>query len=139
MRTIEIKSLNYLSLAARDFVTMTKGCKKFAFYGPLGSGKTTLIQAICKELDACDIVTSPSFSLINEYRTISGEILYHFDLYRIKTIDELYDLGYEEYFYSESYVFIEWPEKAELLLPDSFVRVYLEEINKTRRKVHVSI
>jgi len=139
MRTIEIKSLNRLAFAAHDFIMMTEGCKKFAFYGPLGSGKTTFIQAICKELGACDVVTSPSFSLVNEYRTISGEIIYHFDLYRINTIDELYDLGYEEYFYSESYVFIEWPEKAEQLLPDSVLRVYLEEIDKTSRKVHVSI
>jgi len=139
MRTIEIRSLSHLHLAARDFVTLTKGRRKFAFYGPLGSGKTTIIQAICKILGACDVVTSPTFSLVNEYRTISGDVLYHFDLYRINTIDELYDLGYEEYFYGESYVFIEWPDKAEPLIPDSFVKVYLEEINKTRRKVHISI
>jgi tRNA threonylcarbamoyladenosine biosynthesis protein TsaE len=139
MRTIEIKSLNHLHIAAREFLAITKGSKKFAFYGPLGSGKTTIIQAICKELGACNVATSPSFSLVNEYRTNSGNILYHFDLFRINTIDELYDLGYEEYFYGESYVFIEWPDKAEPLLPDSFIKVYLEEIDKTGRKVHLSI
>jgi tRNA threonylcarbamoyladenosine biosynthesis protein TsaE len=139
MKTIEIKSLHHLPLAAHEFVAITKGCRKFAFYGLMGSGKTTFIKAICQQLGALDVVTSPTFALVNEYHTITGEILYHFDLYRINTIEELYDLGYEEYFYGDSYIFIEWPEKAELLLPDSIVKVVIEESGITKRKVHVAI
>jgi tRNA threonylcarbamoyladenosine biosynthesis protein TsaE len=105
----------------------------------MGSGKTTFIKAICRYLGASDVVTSPSFALINEYRTNNGEILYHFDLYRIETIEELYDLGYEEYFFSDSYTFIEWPEKAESLLPNSTVKVYIEETSNTTRLVHITL
>jgi tRNA threonylcarbamoyladenosine biosynthesis protein TsaE len=102
METLIIKSLHDLIPAAKDFVTITEGFRRFAFYGAMGSGKTTMIKAICKQLGALDTVTSPSFSLVNEYRTAGGLSLYHFDLYRITFIEELYDMGYEEYFFGDS-------------------------------------
>ena len=139
MKTIEINSLEELGIAAQKFVTATKGFRRFAFYGNMGSGKTTLITAICKELGAVDVITSPTFSLVNEYKTTTGEILYHFDLYRIKSTDELFDLGYEEYFYSHHYVFIEWAEKAGELLPDSCVKVSIEETDPSKRMIHIEL
>ena len=139
MNSIEINSLKELHSAAQSFLSITRGYRKFAFSGPMGSGKTTLIKAVCKELGAIDVVTSPTFALVNEYRTDKGEMLYHFDLYRINSIDELYDLGYEEYFFSNHYVFIEWAEKAEALLPDSTIKVTLEEISPDKRIIHIAL
>ncbi|MBN2480125.1 MAG: tRNA (adenosine(37)-N6)-threonylcarbamoyltransferase complex ATPase subunit type 1 TsaE, partial [Bacteroidales bacterium] len=117
MKTLIIDSLSKLDKAAEAFIKLTRGNQKFAFYGPMGSGKTTFIKAICHALGAVDVVTSPSFALINEYRSKDESMFYHIDLYRIESVEELYDIGYEEYFYSDAYCFIEWPEKAETLLP----------------------
>jgi len=139
MKTIAISNLHELSRAATDFVEITRGYNKFAFYGSMGSGKTTFIKAICKKLGATDEVTSPTFALVNEYRTKDGEVIYHFDLYRINAIDELYDLGYEEYFFGDSGVFIEWAEKAESLLPGDCVKVTMEETSATSRLVHIAL
>lgn len=113
---------------------LLKICKKdrfFVFYGKQGVGKTTFIKLICKELGVDDITASPSFSIVNEYQT-SGKTpktIYHFDFYRIKDISEVYDMGYEDYFYSNSYCFIEWPEKIETLLPPNYVKVLIEQSN----------
>jgi tRNA threonylcarbamoyladenosine biosynthesis protein TsaE len=139
MQTFEIKSLDQLGQAARTFLSMVKGNKTFAFYGPMGSGKTTLIKAICQELGTTDTITSPSFALVNEYRTRNGEVLYHLDLYRINSVDELYDLGYEEYFLGDNFVFIEWAERAHGLLPGSTVKVRIEESGNKSRLVQVDI
>jgi tRNA threonylcarbamoyladenosine biosynthesis protein TsaE len=139
MKTIEINSLNDLIKAARIFVSVTRDFRKFAFYGPMGSGKTTFIKAICKELGANNLVTSPTFSLVNEYTLPDGTPLYHFDLYRINRIEELYDLGYEEYFFGNQYVFIEWAEKAEELLPEPLVRVSISEIAANKRLVSIQL
>ncbi len=139
MQTIEINSLDQLERAAKQFISVVKDSRTFAFYGPMGSGKTTLIKAICKELGATDVVTSPTFALVNEYRTKNGEMLYHLDLYRINSPEELFDLGYEEYFYSNHYIFIEWPEKAEALLPDTTIKVILQETAENSRLVQVAI
>jgi tRNA threonylcarbamoyladenosine biosynthesis protein TsaE len=95
----------------------------FAFYGQMGAGKTTFIKAICRELGVTDIVQSPTFSIINEYKTTTGESIYHFDFYRIKSIAEVFDIGYEDYLYSGSYCFMEWPELIESLLPDETIRI----------------
>jgi len=107
----------------------------FAFYGAMGAGKTTLIKAICNELGSNDYVTSPTFALINEYSTSNGSVIYHFDFYRIKKLEEAYDLGYEDYIYSGNYCFIEWPEMIESLLPDGIVAVSIKEGDKGVRQV----
>ncbi len=98
-----------------------------AFYGKMGIGKTTLIKAICHHLEVTDIVGSPTFSIVNQYLTQNNNTLYHFDFYRLKKQDEAFDLGYEDYFFSGNYCFIEWPEKIEALLPDDCMKVYLDE------------
>jgi len=139
MKTIAISNLHELNRAAAEFVEITGGYNKFAFYGAMGSGKTTFIKAVCKKLGATDVVTSPTFALVNEYRTSDGEVIYHFDLYRIQSTDELYDLGYEEYFFGDSGVFIEWAEKAESLLPGDCVKVTMEETGTASRLVHIAL
>lgn len=139
MQTFKISSPDQVAEAAKTFLSLVQGYRNFAFYGPMGSGKTTLIKAICGELGATDVVTSPTFALVNEYHTRQGEILYHLDLYRINSVSELYDLGYEEYFYDDHYIFIEWADKAEALLPDNTVRVTLTETGVNSRLVQISL
>ena len=95
----------------------------FAFYGKMGAGKTTFIQSVCKILGTDDNVTSPTFALINEYTTDKMDSIFHFDFYRIKDIEEAFDLGYEDYLYSGSYCLIEWPEMIEPILPEKIVKV----------------
>jgi len=104
----------------------------FAFFGPMGVGKTTFIKAICRQLGSTDNVSSPTFSIINQYLTPSGENIFHFDFYRIKELTEVYNLGYEDYFFSGGYCLIEWPEKIEDLLPDDSQKVYMEEVDGER-------
>jgi tRNA threonylcarbamoyladenosine biosynthesis protein TsaE len=94
-----------------------------AFYGEMGAGKTTLIKQLCAKLGVVDVVSSPTFSLVNEYITIAGDPIYHFDFYRIKRLEEAFDIGYEHYFFSSFLCLIEWPEKIEQLLPESYVKV----------------
>jgi tRNA threonylcarbamoyladenosine biosynthesis protein TsaE len=139
MQIIEINSLKELEQAAEKFIEISSGRRKFAFYGAMGSGKTTFIKAVCKKLGASGLVTSPTFSLVNEYPAGTGEIIYHFDLYRINSMGELYDLGYEEYFYGDNYVFIEWAEKAESLLPDNTIKVNMQEVASGKRLVLIEI
>jgi tRNA threonylcarbamoyladenosine biosynthesis protein TsaE len=106
-----------------------------AFYGKMGVGKTTLIKAICKEINVINVVTSPTFTLVNEYLTKSGDKVYHFDFYRINEIEEIYDFGYEEYFYSGHFCLIEWPELAESILPQYTLCVTITENKKGSRKI----
>jgi tRNA threonylcarbamoyladenosine biosynthesis protein TsaE len=108
---------------AKQLIADNPSGRIFAFYGPMGAGKTTFIKAICHELGVADIVQSPSFSIINEYKKEAGESIYHFDFYRIRNISEVFDIGYEDYLYSGSYCFMEWPELIESLLPAETVRV----------------
>jgi tRNA threonylcarbamoyladenosine biosynthesis protein TsaE len=123
MQEIKILSPGKIQTPAREFIKLLNQKKVVAFYGELGAGKTTFIKAICKELGVVDIVSSPTFALVYEYKTSRNEKIYHFDLYRINDLSELFDLGYEDYFYSGYMCFIEWPEKAENLLPAGCVRV----------------
>jgi len=104
----------------------------FAFFGKLGAGKTTFIKSLCSKLKVLDTAVSPSFGIINEYITFENTKIFHFDFYRIKNISEFLDLGCEEYFFSGSYCFIEWPEKIYDFLPDDYVTVNIEEINGKR-------
>jgi len=104
----------------------------FAIYGLMGAGKTTLIKAICKELDVDEIVGSPTFSIVNQYQTRKGSAIYHFDFYRMKKPEEAFDIGYEEYLYSGNYCFLEWPEIIEALLPVDCQKIYIEDRAGTR-------
>lgn len=114
--------------AARTFVRAIDQSTVFAFYGKMGAGKTTFIKAVCETLGVTDVVNSPTFSIVNEYRSdTTGELIYHFDFYRIQRLEEVYDMGYEDYFYSGALCFIEWPELVEELLPGDAVKVQIEE------------
>ncbi len=124
----EISSLSELNQVAEKFIEGHPADRLFAFYGKMGSGKTTFIKALCDRLQVIDYVTSPTFALINVYETEQSEEIYHFDFYRIKSMEELFDLGYEEYFFSDKYCFIEWPELIEPLLPPNTVKVYISEV-----------
>ena len=121
---ITIQSLDLIHKAAQEFIKNMGTKKIYAFYGNMGAGKTTFIKAICQELGVEDIITSPTFSLVNEYTSNKlNEPIYHFDFYRIKKIEEVYDMGYEDYFYSGHLCFLEWPELIEDLLPEDAVKV----------------
>ena len=133
---IKIQSLDHIHEVARKFIAAMGDNTVFALYGKMGAGKTTFIKALCQELGVEDVVTSPTFAVINEYRSdIAGELIYHFDFYRIKKLDEVYDMGYEDYFYSGALCFIEWPELVEELLPGNTVKVTIEELEDGSRKL----
>ena len=132
-------TLKTLEKAAKELIDSFPGQRVFAFYGKMGAGKTTFIQEICKVLGSYDTVTSPSFALINEYTTLNGHSIFHFDFYRIKELEEAYDLGYEDYLYSGNYCLIEWPEKIESILPQKYVSVHIEAMENGKRKVTASI
>ncbi|KAF0239242.1 MAG: ATP-binding [Prolixibacteraceae bacterium] len=127
-----IKSLN---LIAKRLIGEFRGERIFAFYGKMGAGKTTFIQSVCKALGSKDIVTSPTFALINEYKTGDSQSVFHFDFYRIKNMEEAFDLGYEDYLYSGSYCLIEWPELIEPLLPKNIVKVKIEVAENGTRNI----
>lgn len=147
---IEIKSTEQLADAARTFISNIGERRIFAFYGKMGAGKTTFIKAICTKLGVEDVITSPTFAIVNEYEiapkassslsnhlpAVPTQSVYHFDFYRIKRLEEVYDMGYEEYFYSGALCFIEWPELIEQLLPEDTVRVRIEQLPDDSRKVN---
>ncbi len=119
--------------AAKQFLRLVKGKRHFAFYGKMGAGKTTFIKAVCEHLSAEDLVSSPTFAIINEYNSEKEGTIYHFDFYRIKSVDELLDIGFHEYLTDDAWCFIEWPEKGEELLTDDFLPVHIEEDDKNNR------
>ncbi len=123
MKTISVTTLDKIDLAAEAFLKDAGNVAVVAFSGELGAGKTTFIQALCRASGVIVEVNSPTFSLVNEYFTQEGSSIFHFDLYRIKDPEELFDLGYEEYFYSGARCFIEWPEKASHLIPADALQV----------------
>lgn len=133
---ITVQSESELAQAARTFVQAMDQATVFAFYGKMGAGKTTFIKALCEALGVSDVVNSPTFSIVNEYRSdTTGELVYHFDFYRIEKLEEVYDMGYEDYFYSGALCFIEWPELVEELLPGGAVKVTIEELADGQRRL----
>ena len=121
------ETLNDLTEIAAAISDEYKEDQIFAFYGKMGSGKTTLIKEICQQKGVTGNITSPTFAIINEYITDKKEILYHFDFYRIETPEEVFDLGYEDYFFSGKICLIEWPELIENLLPENYIKITIEE------------
>jgi tRNA threonylcarbamoyladenosine biosynthesis protein TsaE len=132
MISIQIKDIEHIGEAAREFIEHIGEHRVFAFYGEMGAGKTTFIKAICEELGVEDVITSPTFAIVNEYSLTSHlspltSKIYHFDFYRIKKLEEVYDMGFEDYFYSGALCFIEWPELIEEVLPEDAVKVNITE------------
>lgn len=136
---IEIKSLEQIDEAAKQFIANMGKARVFAFYGKMGAGKTTFIKAVCQQLGVDDVITSPTFALVNEYTDGRGNPIYHFDFYRIKKIEEVYDMGYEDYFYSGNLCLLEWPELIEDLLPDDAVKVSITQNDDNSRTVEFAI
>lgn len=138
MNIISLNSLDDLPEAASQFVKLINRHKVFAFYGQMGAGKTTLIKAICHKLGVNENITSPTFSIVNEYFTDSENTIYHFDCYRLKNIEEAYDIGAEEYLYSGNLCFIEWPERIKSILPENTVNIQINTINDNKREIIVN-
>ncbi len=137
MLQIEIRKLAALQSAARQFINQMGDRKVFAFYGSMGAGKTTFIKAICKELGVNETVGSPTFAIINEYKSGEGNPIFHFDFYRIHKLEEVFDFGYEDYLYSGHICFIEWPELVEQILPEDTVKLLIRETGNGSRILEI--
>ena len=137
--TFTINSLEEYPQAAKWFTGFLQQGHIFAFYGKMGSGKTTFIKSLCEELGVEDTINSPTFAIVNEYEDRDANTIYHFDFYRIKSLAEVYNMGYEEYFYSNAYCFLEWPELVEELLPEEHIRVDITENSDGTRELKVTI
>ena len=127
-------SLTQLPSIASEIISFAKDTRIFLFYGDMGAGKTTLIKSLCESLGTTEPVTSPTFSIVNEYISTENRI-YHFDFYRLKNQTEALDLGYEEYFYSDAYCFIEWPEKIPDLLPAHYININIKALDDNSRQI----
>lgn len=138
MKEIIIDSLDELKEVAKEVIESLNGRNIVAFCGAMGAGKTTLISSIMEYLGSEDTVTSPTFALVNQYRTATEEVVYHFDFYRINRIEEVFDMGYEEYFYSNDLCLIEWPELIEELLPEEAMVVKIDVLSPTERKFTIA-
>ncbi len=139
MFSVKANHLPALDTIAKRLITSFPDHRIFAFYGKMGAGKTTFIQSVCRAIGSDDVVTSPTFAIINEYRTKQNNPLFHFDFYRIKNMEEAFDLGYEDYFYSGNYCLIEWPELIEPLLPENIVAVKIEVGDDASRNISAEI
>ena len=135
MRDITIHSTDELPMVAEQVIDALDGRSVVALFGPMGAGKTTLVSAIMEHLGSADTVTSPTFALVNQYYTADNQPVYHFDFYRINSLAEAFDMGYEEYFYSGDLCLVEWPEKIEGLLPDDVMVVRIEPLDETSRRI----
>lgn len=135
---MKIRSVTEIDRIAKTILSKFPLIRFFAVYGQLGAGKTTLIKAMCKILDVKDAAISPTFTIINEYITGNNDPVYHFDMYRITKPEELFDIGYEEYFYSNHYCFVEWPEIIEDLLPEISLRIYITVNKDNSRTIAIS-
>ena len=130
---LEINNLSEINQVARQFIEQIDDQTVFALYGAMGAGKTTFIKAVCEELGVEETITSPTFAIINEYRDRKGDSIYHFDFYRINKTEEVFDFGYEDYFYSGNLCFIEWPEMIESLLPENSLKISIREAENGAR------
>ena len=137
-KTLFAKNLEQLNSIAKQILDYTSTHKKFAFYGEMGVGKSTLIKALSLKLGVTDIVSSPTFSVVNEYQADESTKIYHFDFYRIEDEKEAYDMGYEEYFFSNAYCFIEWPEKIPNLIEEDMVQIKMS-VEGNKRRIEVII
>lgn len=137
MREITVSGLGDLPEAAEEILDALDGRNVVAFFGTMGAGKTTLIREICEQLGSEDVVTSPTFALVNRYNAANGRPIFHFDFYRIERPEEAFDMGYEEYFYSDGLCLVEWSERIEELLPDDVMKVEIEVVSPTKR--HITI
>ena len=138
--TIKIVSENLQELpyVAKEILRCSYPHKKFLFYADMGVGKTTLIKELSLQLGVKDIVSSPTFSIVNEYVISMNEKVYHFDFYRLRDEQEAYDMGYEEYFYGDDYCFVEWPEKIPNLIEDDMVKINMQ-LNGNKRDIEIII
>ncbi|MBR3565083.1 MAG: tRNA (adenosine(37)-N6)-threonylcarbamoyltransferase complex ATPase subunit type 1 TsaE [Paludibacteraceae bacterium] len=122
---------------ARMFIDQIGKNTVFAFNGSMGAGKTTFIKAVCEELGVEDVINSPTFAIVNEYETKNGSLIYHFDCYRLKSVEEALNFGAEDYLYSGNLCFIEWPEKIDALLPENTVFVNIKVLSDTKRAIEI--
>ena len=132
-KTLFAENLDQLNSVSEQIIAHASPYKKFAFYGEMGVGKTTLIKALSLHLGVTDVVSSPTFSIVNEYLINESDKIYHFDFFRIEDEQEAYDMGYEEYFFSNAYCFVEWPEKITNLIEEDMVRIKMSTEGTTRR------
>lgn len=137
MKIYTVSDVNRIGEAAFDFLKEFGHHRVLAFHGSMGAGKTTFIKALCNVIGVSDVVNSPSFAIVNEYSTPEGKCIYHFDFYRLKRVEEAMDMGYEDYFYSGNYCFVEWPEKIEELMPPHYLDIFIDVISDTERRIVV--
>lgn len=136
---IKISDINQIDIAAANFLKLIEKHRLIAFYGEMGAGKTTFIKALCKQLGVTDVINSPTFSIVNEYSTNhSDEKIFHFDFYRLKKVEEAFDFGVEDYFYSGNYCLMEWPEMIEEILPSDCLKVHIKELENKERELHIT-
>lgn len=136
---IILENIDKIDEAAKKFIDAMGDNTIFAFYGKMGAGKTTFIKAVCEALGVKDVINSPTFAIVNEYLAGNGEPIYHFDFYRIKKEQEVLDIGYEDYIYSDCLCFMEWPELIEDLLPEDAVKVTITELEDGRRVIAMKL
>lgn len=137
MATVSVSHISQLPAVAQQLLQYANGQKFFVFEGEMAAGKTTFIKAFCKTLGVEEVVSSPTFSIVNEYDSPQGPV-YHFDFYRLKNLQEAYDIGYEEYFYNGHYCLIEWPSKVEALLPENYIKVKIDTAGDGERVFNFS-
>ena len=128
-----VNCISDLKEVAVEVLKLSEGKNIICFYGEMGVGKTTFIKEICKELEVIDNVSSPTFSIVNEYKTKNDKFVFHFDFYRLEKEEEAFDMGYEEYFYNDNLCFVEWPEKIKSLLPNEILKV--EMIKEKEKRI----
>ena len=137
MKEIKLNNLEDIRQVARTFLSEIGESKLIAFYGHMGAGKTTFVKALCEELGVEDVVNSPTFAIVNEYTDREGESVFHFDFYRIKSLDEAFGIGFDNYMESGCYCFMEWPEKVEEILPEETLRVEISEVEDGTRLIKI--